>query len=1587
MPRLYARFLPLFLLIFAVSAVGWGQQILIGAGNANVCSGTFFDSGGAAGAHAPAGATRQITICSGMPNTAQSHVRVQFQQLEIDGTIRVFNGNSTASPERLPITSGDNGVQFAVTATASNTSGCLTFLFESTGSATGWEATISCVRSCQDIEGFITSTPAAEPLMDGFVDICPGDEVQFSVATTFPENNINYPQSAATSTYTWTFQDGASQRGLGLTSVAHTFEEFGAYLVQVEIEDADGCFNTNRIVQIVRVAPPPIFREPDNLPGSLCANTDARITVGRDLNTIDINFDPSAIPFGFSTGQTLTELVYLPDGNGDEYASPLTFTNFAPGQTLNNASDLVRICATMEHSYLGDLDIYVSCPDGTEVYLHRYQAGDPDIGRQLLGEGSNDTDETMPPDPFGTYCWTATAPRTMREVVRNENIGTNQTVPERDYAPDESLSAFVGCPLNGEWRLNIRDNLTVDNGSIGSWSIEFSTTLIPDQDTFLVPITNYRFGPNDNFAFYGGDTVVFNAPNAGPNTLQIVSTDDYGCEYDTTVTVNVLPPYAPECIVCGPLVERNQMDTAICVGESFTPDVVGAEIDTAIIFESTVGAAFGNGLFPDEDNSLDNGITVTDFFPTNIGNVAADLSSVCLSLENNGQLRDVTVVLISPNNRRLTLIENFGNNGESLEETCFSPTATTPLSSATAPYTGTFQSIAGGWTAFNNAPTNGTWRIIAYDRNGNDVGRFVKWSIGLRYVQDSGYEWTPDDGALSCTNCPNPVITPTSAATYTLSVVSATGCTDTAVVNVTLDTLDVTISGTTTSPLCHGDATGSIDLTATGADAPYAYLWSNNATTEDLTNVPAGTYSVSVSDDATGGCVQVATFTITEPDTLELSLDEIVDVSCFGGSNGELRISTSGGTGNITYLWDDPNAQVEEDAGALTAGTYTLTATDENGCTATLTATVEQPLPLEVTFRSTDVTCREGNDGTAVAVPAGGNGDYSFDWQTGATQDSVSGLSAGNYEVTVTDPLGCSASALVTIEEPVTPLVASAVQDEQGCFGASANRATASGMGGRPGYTYAWSNGENTATAISLPAGTNTVTVTDGGGCEEVVTIELSDLPELTVNVLASLPSCNDSSDGRLGAVPTGGAGTVESDYTYLWSDGRTGVTIDGLTGGQEFSVTVTGPRGCTGVGTRFLNAPPRITFNVDETPVICNGESNGGLQINNISGPNPGNFDLQWGPEAGNSNSPTVSDLPAGNYSLRVSDVDGCSIDTILRITEPPVLGATIDRFDVSCFGDTDGRISVLGTGGVGPYRYAWGTGSNQNQIASLAAGDYVLTVTDANNCEYVETVTILQPEAISISGTSSAVICRGDATGTITLTGGGGRPPFVYGLEGQGFTRNNVFIGLAAGEYVAFVRDSAGCSISTTVVVEDGPVFDLTLPEDQEIIFGDSLQLNPQTDGGVDSVRYAWMGSYPGTLSCLDCEEPIAKPEFEIDYTLTVTDGNGCTDEERFRVSVRKIREVFVPTGFTPNNDGMNDRLMVHGRPGTRVRSFLVFDQWSNEVFSNGDFEVNDVAAGWDGTRGDQPLNAGVYLYKLVIEYEDGSTETLAGESTLLR
>lgn len=1559
----------------------------------DACDGNFVDAGSLVGPHS-VGTDQIITICS--ESTVNTHVRVTFETLFINGTLTVYNDDNADDPNDIiaTYTSDDSGSNPIIFATAANTTGCLTFTFLGDAADVGWNGIISCQRACQPVIATLFDTdPTVEPADTGYIDVCPFDTVTFFGGGVYPEDGLVYDQDDATSTLEWFFTDGfeAPQSNV----IQRVFTEPGGYILNLKVTDVEGCESLNAIQQRIRVSGRPTFNLQDDIVMEVCANDTIAISGSTEINpntASNVFVDSDSI--GFPASLSVADTTFLPDGNDEMYQSTLTFNAFSPGATLTSLDDLIGICMNMEHSYAGDLDLYIECPNGSQAVFIDFTG--PGLGGQYFGIPV-DIDADLSPGVGYDYCFIPDPSLlSISEHAIMNGTDANGSIAAGNYTADSDAEwdNLIGCPLNGDWILRIQDNLFSDNGYIFSWSIEFDAQLYPDVETFFVGIEDQFWVEEDNIFYYEPDTIAAVGELAGNNYFSYAIIDSFGCYFDTTVIVQVLPLTAPDCYECQPILDQNVQDAVVCTdSELQTTLASSATLDTLIAWGDYARDTLTNERHNSIGTAYQSVISVTDMSPATIGDAATTIQSICVDIET-ARAGDIRIFLRSPLGALLELSSGNGGNDPNYTGTCFTPTATTSITDGNAPFTGTFLPEA-DLSFLNGSPLNGDWTLLVYDvAGGTEFGRFLGWRITFLNQNTITYSWAPDDGSLSCTDCPDPIITVSAPGTYTVTATDAYGCTETGEVNITLGDLPPNIVVDVTQPDCDS-STGSafVDLDPT---AGYQYSWSHGPNTQSVTDLPPGNYTVTIS---AGECSTTREITIDDSGAPLIELEQITDVTCFGGSDGQIDVNVTGGAGELTFQWDDPNLQVLEDAVFLDAGTYVLVVTDENGCSDNFTATVIQPDSLELAFLTDDVNCNGGNDGSATVSASGGNGGYQYAWETGAATASASDLMAGNYAITVTDQEGCSTVDSITVNEPAAAVSLVIAQDTRGCNGESLNVATVTASGGMPPYEYEWSNGGENPTATNLPAGTNSVTVTDGSGCGTVIEIDLQDLEPITFNLFASSPTCNGDADGALGVNQlAGGAGTTDADYSFGWSTGSVDIIAENLVGGVEYSLTVTDQQGCTGVQTRLLEQPDPVTFASEPTNVSCFGFTDGSIALTDLNGPNLGGFDVQWDAAAGNSTDPTVTDLGAGTYGVVITDSEGCEATGNIVITQPTILEVDLQQYDVSCFGEIDGSLGTAVSGGTPGYTFQWSDGSTTTEIDDLAAGEYSLTLTDANGCVQTRQTTIVQPPEVVVTTQPTAVVCRGDATGIISITGQGGRPPFTYGLQGTGFNLNSQFIGLPAGDYTAFVRDASGCIGTSEVAVPDGPAFTVDLGPDTTIIFGDSIDLSANFSGAVGTVIYAWSGSYGGTLLCptdsdrdegrfVSCPTPNALPEFEIDYRLRLLDENGCEAEGRRRVSVRKIRVVEVPTAFTPNGDNENDLLLVHGRPGTNVKRFSVFNRWGELVYEDGDFPVNDPNRGWNGEQRNQPVTGGVYLWQAEVIYEDGSEELLTGQTSLLR
>ncbi|MBL4736390.1 MAG: SprB repeat-containing protein, partial [Flavobacteriales bacterium] len=341
---------------------------------------------------------------------------------------------------------------------------------------------------------------------------------------------------------------------------------------------------------------------------------------------------------------------------------------------------------------------------------------------------------------------------------------------------------------------------------------------------------------------------------------------------------------------------------------------------------------------------------------------------------------------------------------------------------------------------------------------------------------------------------------------YSVLVTDDNACTSADTVEITEPSV-LTASVTGTNVNCTGVCDGTADLTIAGGTAPFTFLWSNGATSEDLTGLCAAIFSVDVTDN--NGCTVSAGVTITQPLALSASIDGD-NVSCNGSGDGAADLTVAGGTQPLTFLWT-PGGETSEDIAGLVAGVYSVGITDANGCTESVSVTITEPAALSVSIAGTDVSCNGGSDGAADLTVAGGTLPYSFYWSTLANTEDISGLTAGTFSVTVTDGNGCNAFSNITIAEPAA-LTASIVGTGVSCNGACDGAADLTIAGGIAPYTFLWSNGATSEDLTGLCAGSLNVDVTDNKGCTVSTGVSITELAALSISTVSTNVSCNGNS-------------------------------------------------------------------------------------------------------------------------------------------------------------------------------------------------------------------------------------------------------------------------------------------------------------------------------------------------------------------------------------------------------------------------------------------------------------------------------------------
>lgn len=1178
------------LLAFIISHLSWqinAQDYLLNNAlngqTVNTCSGTFYDSGGAGGNHGT-GEDYVVTFCS--DGSSGSHIVFDFTMFDVSaGTLGVgasnlliYDGPDVNSPQ-LGTYNNDFSIEGTIVrATEANASGCLTFRFVSAGgflaqTANGWAAGISCSFPCQTVNaGLASSTPVDD---NGFINICPGEEVTFNGEGIYPQSGSNYNQDDASSEFEWRF--GGGQIASGQT-VSHTFSEAGGYRIRLEVTDNNGCISSNNIGIFVQVANPPNFNGTNASDYTICFDETTTLTgVASPSEWVE---DPP---------EPILDTIFLPDGTGVCYEPQIEYEIFQPGATLDDMNDLIDVWAILEHSYLGDLDISIICPNGQSVHLHNQ-------GQIFLSGLSGNLGE---PALFGNdpgvgyeYSWPVENPD--NGTFQQEGAG-GTNLPAGSFTSEQDLSGLLGCPLNGVWKLKICDNQTQDDGYSFGFGLNFNPNLFEWRFEPTIETETWLAGPE--LTPTGANTATVGPfPNNTDETINYTYsiTDDFGCTHDTTIAITVLPSTHPDCAVDGCLL-------------SMTTEIVNCRTTPTLAYD------------------VEGEITFSE--PPSTGQL---IVQNCFGQQ---------VTFDAPFTSPLTFsFDDLPQTGDDCEFTAYftADQACEATSSVTAPSPITFfnvECVIGGGELegtieFENPPA-GANLVISVSDGTNTIQDVISmpagspqtWSVtGLDpaaspYVIDYYFDNFPDCGQQMTINCG-------CAADAGTTTTNMTGDSQTNYELCFGDQITIDLNGDHEFPDDEGDLGGfpyapeMAFLVYSCPPTPGMFpnddpcfitiidqtgsLTDENGTTSILNQLGGeanlGTNTlyftpVTLYHYTPGGpfilnanCWDIGTVTEVTYSPQLIASASGDELQC-GETGAIVSGAAIGGTPPYLFDWDgEPKTEPEHSVDPEITANYTVNVIDANGCSDNASATVVV-LPGSAVVAGPDQEVCEGEEITLTAT-----GASTYQWDNDAPHETAFIPPVGTtiYTVTGTDANGCQSTDNLTVTVLPNPNI-NAGPDQEICQGESVTL-TATG-----GVQYVWDNNVTNGAAFT-PNQTQTYTVVGATaqGCINMDQVTVTVHPNPTVSAGNDFLVC----DGETAILTGSGAST------YTWDNGvQNGVPFL-PTQTTTYTVTGTSIHGCTGTDqVDIIVSPiPQITIDGENlsgcaplTPILSNTTATAG--------------------------------------------------------------------------------------------------------------------------------------------------------------------------------------------------------------------------------------------------------------------------------------------------------------------------------------------------------------------------------------------------------
>lgn len=662
-----------------------------------------------------------------------------------------------------------------------------------------------------------------------------------------------------------------------------------------------------------------------------------------------------------------------------------------------------------------------------------------------------------------------------------------------------------------------------------------------------------------------------------------------------------------------------------------------------------------------------------------------------------------------------------------------------------------------------------------------------------------------------------------------------------------------------------------------------------------------------------------------------------VDNSCFGGANGSASAVPFDGTPPYTYSWS-PSGGNSSNAANLAAGTYTVTVKDANDLTASTTVVIGEPTEIQANSVQTNVGCNGGSNASIAVSPTGGTGPYTYLWSTGGTSETISGLTTGNYSITITDSKGCTKTEDYIITEPDVLLASNSAQTDVSFYGGNDGTATVGVTGGTAPYTYSWNpSGGTSQTATGLIAGTYTVTVTDKNGCTATQSFTITQpIPLMTDSVSQTDVSCKGGNNGTATINAIGG----NPPYTYLWSpSGGTNATGTGLSAGT-YTVTVKDSTGNTITENFTITEPDTLIITQGNiTNVNCHGLNTGSITVTINGGTAP--YSYNW---SNGSINPMADNLVAGTYMLKVTDANGCTATQSFTVTQPALLTATQGAIThVSCNGSANGSATVNVSGGTTPYTYIWSNGQTGATIGNLSGGTYTVTVTDAHNCTVTQSFAITEPAFVHPPVTTNQSFCAAQNAKISDLVANGTNVKWYSTSTGGSALAANTLLVNGATYYAT--QTVNGCESPYRVPVSVAFVQTNMLTSTKSDICGNSTVADVMIDG-YNHNQLKWYDTATAATP-LGSNYVITTGTY---YISTFT--NNLCESARKPVQITVLPTVPAPTASSQTicNGGTVADLVVTQTPGTTLRWYTTPQSTmvlpSNTVLLSGTYYAEQVS-----------------------------------------